>query len=158
MVFQGQTGHCYVGKMNKRDVVISVEEKQTYLHLGIIAANTGYQGGLYKAKKKIFNESEGSGLDLIAWFAQQIGDEELEELYGFRNELLHGVVIVHPNGSIDIFDRQSRKQSYTSEEIRQYASRFYSLRFENRVTMTSSTISGDAQDENLRSHENGGRD
>ena len=54
--------------------------------------------------------------------------------------MLHGSVIVEPDGSIQVFDRkQHTQQRYTADEIRQYASRFYHLRFENRATFTSTT-------------------
>ena len=82
------------------------------------------------------------GGDIGAWFAQQgFTDEELTELYDFRNSLLHGVVIVHRNGSVEIFDKQKGQRIYTADEIRHYAALYYSLRFENRTTLSVSAQS-----------------
>ena len=125
-----------------KNVELTNDESQTYLHLGIIAANAGYGESIYRTRKQIAEgKRDLSGKDLIAWYGQQFTGDELDELYCFRNSLLHGVAMVHPNGDVVIFDRNSSQRTYTSDEIRKYASRFWGLRFENRVTMTVSAYS-----------------
>ena len=123
---------------DNKNINLSQDEAQTYLHLGIIAANTGYSGSIFATREQIARgDRDPCSNDIIAWFAQQgFSDEELKELYRFRNSLLHGVVIVQSNGVVDIFDKKDGQRTYTSDQIRQYASRFYGLRMENRVTVT----------------------
>ena len=78
-----------------RNVNLSQDESQTYLHLGIIAAHTGYGASIFATRQQIANGDRDPSNDLLAWFAQQgFSDEELAELYDFRNSLFHGVVIV----------------------------------------------------------------
>ena len=116
---------------------------QTYIHLGIIAANTGYGEMLYETNQQISHGDRNPVEDVGAWYAERVNDaEDLAELYCFRNNLLHGSVIVERDGSIQIFDRkQQTRRGYTADEIRQYASRFFYLRFENRTTFTGTTYS-----------------
>ena len=98
---------------------------------------------LYETNQQITSGDRNPLEDVGAWFADQVTrTEDLAELHSFRNRLLHGSVIVEPDGSIQIFDRKEQTQRrYTADEIRQYASRFYHLRFENRVTFSSTTWS-----------------
>ena len=121
---------------DNKNVNLSQDEAQTYLHLGIIAANAGYGASIHATRCRVANGDRDPSNDLGAWFAQQFSDEELKELYRFRNSLLHGVVIVQSNGAVDLFDKQDGQRTYTSNQIRQYASRFYSLRMENRTTVS----------------------
>ena len=121
---------------DNKNVNLSQDEAQTYLHLGIIAANAGYGASIHATRCRVANGDRDPSNDLGAWFAQQFSDEELKELYRFRNSLLHGVVIVQSNGAVDLFDKQDGQRTYTSNQIRQYASRFYSLRLENRTTVS----------------------
>lgn len=126
---------------NNKVVNLSPEEAQTYLHLGIIAANSGYRESIFKTRQQIAKGTRDTSntLDLLGWFAQEgFDEEELEELFSFRNALLHSVVIVQSDGSVEIFDKQNGQQTYTAEGIKQYASRFYMLRLENRTTLTVS--------------------
>ena len=114
---------------------------QTYIHLGIIAANTGYEEMLFEINQQIARGERDPVNDVGAWYAERVQDAGvLVGLYSFRNSLLHGSVMVELDGSIQVFDREHRTQrSYTADEIRQYASRFYHLRFENRTTFTGTT-------------------
>ena len=122
-------------------ITLTPVEAQTYIHLGIIAANTGYGEMLYETNQQIASGDRDPVEDEGAWYAERVKDaEDLAELYRFRNSLLHGSVIVELDGSIQVFDRKKNTQwRYTADEIRQYASRFYHLRFENRMTFTSTT-------------------
>ena len=116
-------------------VSLTQEETQTYLHLGIIATCTGRGASIYQARKLIAEGQRDPNSDIGALFAQQgFSDEELSELYGFRNSLLHGFVFVHHDGTVEIFDEQEGKLTYTADQIRQYAGRYYNLRLENHVT------------------------
>ena len=121
-----------------QNVTLTPTKAQTYIHLGIIAGNTGYGEMLYETNQQITSGDRNPLEDMGAWFAEQVTlTEDLAELHSFRNRLLHGSVIVEPDGSIQVFDRREHTQRrYTADEIRQYASRFYHLRFENRVTMS----------------------
>ena len=122
-----------------RNVNLSQDESQTYLHLGIIAANTGYGASIFATRQQIASGNRDPSNDLLAWFAQQgFSDEELAELYDFRNSLFHGVVIVQSNGAVDIFDKQLGQRTYTSDQIKVYAGRFFTLRMENRTTFAVS--------------------
>ena len=124
-----------------QNVSLTPTKAQTYLHLGIIAANTGYGEMLYWQSQQIASGHRNPLEDVGAWFAEQVTrTENLDELHSFRNTLLHGSVIVEPDGAIQVFDRREHTQMrYTADEIRQYASRFYHLRFENRTTFSSET-------------------
>ena len=124
-----------------KNITLTPTETQTYIHLGIIAANTGYREMLFWQNQQVASGDRDPSVDVGAWFAEQVArTEDLSELYSFRNRLLHGSVIVDSDGSIQVFDRKEHTQRrYTADEIRQYASRFYHLRFENRVTLTGTT-------------------
>ena len=124
-----------------QDITLSAVEAQTYIHLGIIAANAGYQGMLFKQNRQIAVGDRNPTEDEGAWYAELVNrSENLAELYSFRNSLLHGSVVVEPDGSVRVFDHEKQAWlDYTADEIRQYASRFYYLRFENRMTFSSST-------------------
>ena len=124
-----------------QDITLSPAEAQTYVHLGIIAANAGYQGMLFKQNRQIADGDRDPTEDVGAWYAKLVDhSEDLDELYRFRNGLLHGSAMVKPDGSVQVFDHKKQTWlDYTADEIRQYASRFYYLRFENRMTFSSST-------------------
>ena len=110
----------------------SQDEAQTYTHLGVIAANAGHGASVYATRQQVANGDRDPILDMRAWFAQQgFDDEELEELYRFRNSLLHGMVTVQSDGTVDIWDKLNGHQTYTPNQISRYASRFYGLRLEN---------------------------
>ena len=127
---------------DSQDATFKPAEYETYFHLGVIAANAGYGAMIYRMRKDIDSgESNPAPGDLMPYFAKQaFSDEDLDELYSFRNKLLHGVVIIKPDGAVQIGD--GKKQdilTYTAEEIREYAGRFYYLRFENRVDTVTVT-------------------
>ena len=125
---------------NMQNIELTQSERQTYLHLGIIAATAGLREGIYKTKRRVQKENPSTGgVDLTGWFAKQFSDEELGYLRLFRHRLFHGFVIVQRDGAVRIFTLHEGELTYTPDEIRQYASRFWSLRFENRVTMTTET-------------------
>ena len=116
---------------DNKNVNLSQDEAQTYLHLGIIAANAGYGASIHATRCRVANGDRDPSNDLGAWFAQQFSDEELKELYRFRNSLLHGMVTVQSDGTVDIWDKLNGHQTYTPNQISRYASRFYGLRLEN---------------------------
>ena len=118
-------------------------EFQTYLHLGIIAANVGYGAMIFSIRREIASGvREHVPGDIMPWFAEHgFNDEDMAELYDFRNSLLHGVVLVEPDGAVQIVDPQKggTQRTYTADEIKQYAIRFFNYRFENRVGLTGTT-------------------
>ena len=124
--------------MEDREVILSPEESQTYLHLGIIAAHAGRGETAYSVRQQIARgERDPESGDLGAFFYDRgFNDEELAELYGFRNSLFHSMVFVKHDGSVNIHDRQKGERTYTAEEIRKYAGRFYQLRLEDRIQGT----------------------
>ena len=117
---------------------LTYEESQAYMYLGIVAANVGVRQSLGKMKKRINSgELNPSSGDLGAWYAENVADEtELLDLQSFRNSVLHSLVIVHPDGSIDVIDDQNGRLTYTLDQLRQWSSRFIMLRPENRITST----------------------
>ena len=124
-------------------VVLSEQEQHTYLHLGIIAANAGYGGAIYRWRQGLSGIGSGDYFvetgDLAGWAALQgYHDGELKELYDFGNSLFHGVATVRPDGALEVFDNQKDHRVYSFDEVRQYASRFFSLRIENRIAVTFS--------------------
>ena len=124
-----------------QEITLAPAEAQTYIHLGIIAANSGYREMLFRQNQQIAAGDRNPTEDVGAWYAESVDrSEDLDELYRFRNGLLHGSAIVKPDGSVQVFDRKKKTRlDYTADEIRQYASRFYYLRFENRMTFSSSS-------------------
>ena len=120
-----------------KTVNIRYEESQAYMYLGIVAANAGMRQIWWGTKKRITSgELDPTSGDLRAWFASNIDETELGKLKSFRDSIFHSGVIVHPDGSIDVQDKKEGQQSYTLEQLRQWALRFAMLRFENRVEIT----------------------
>ncbi len=94
-----------------QNVTLTPTKAQTYIHLGIIAANTGYGEMLYETNQQITSGDRNPLEDMGAWFAEQVTlTDDLAELHSFRNRLLHGSVIVEPDGSIQVFDRREHTQ------------------------------------------------
>ena len=121
-----------------KTINIEYEESQAYMYLGIVAANAGMREALAKTKNRIHSgELDPASGDLHAWFASNIDEAELLKLKSFRESVFHSGVIVHADGSIDVFDRRDGQQSYTLEELKQWSLRFAMLRFENRVETTT---------------------
>ena len=130
--------------VGNRTVHLNPEEAQTYLHLGIIVAHAGHRDIAHNVRQQLARgERDLTGLNIGAWFyGRAFNDEELLELFHFRNSLLHSMTIVSPDGSVKIFDKINGEFTYTSEQIQQYATRFYNLRFDQRVTTTIKVKSG----------------
>ena len=124
--------------MEERNVVLNPEESQTYLHIGIIAAHAGRGEAAYGVRQQIARgERDPESGDLGAFFYDRgFQDEGLAELYSFRNSLLHSMVFVQQDGSVNVHDTQKGERTYTAEEIRKYAGRFYNLRLEDRIKGT----------------------
>ena len=124
--------------MDDREVILSPEESRTYLHLGVIAAHAGRGDTAHGVKQQIVRgERDPESGDLGAFFYDRgFNDEELAELYSFRNSLFHSMVFVKQDGSVNIHDRRKGERTYTAEEIRKYAGRFYHLRLEDRIKGT----------------------
>ncbi len=120
-----------------KSIDLTYEEGQAYMYLGIAAANSGMRQILAKTKNRIDSgELDPHSGDLHAWFADNVDETELLELKSFRESVLHSGVLVHADGSIDVYDRRDGQQGYTLEQLKQWALRFLMLRFENRVEMT----------------------
>ena len=130
--------------MRSKTITLSPAESKTYACLGVIAAGAGLRTGLYKTKKRVEKEevTPNGLLDLTGWFSQQVSYAELSELRDFRNRLFHGAVIVHNDGSVYTYDPETdSSQTLPQDEVEQYAIRFWNIRWENRVTMTTESYS-----------------
>ena len=124
------------------DIDLSYAETQTYLCLGLIAANAGWRDAIYKGRKRISNEGKESESNIGAWFlAQGYTAEELDELYKFRNSLFHGRTIVNSDGSVQIDDPECGGNFCSAEQINGYAARFYNIRPDKRIACTFEVFS-----------------
>ncbi len=110
------------------------------MYLGIVAANTGMRENWARMKKRINSgELDPTSGDLNTWFASNVDETELLELKSFRESVLHSGVLVHANGSIDVYDKREGQQSYTLDQLESlsYTVAFSYMPMEVLMYMTS---------------------
>ena len=114
--------------VNRPEPDMTPEMETTYRNLGIIITCTGNLDELRKGNADL------SAVHSI--------DQELEELISFRNHLVHSTVRVDADGSINVSDplagdenrpckicnNRSLPIQHTKDELRELATRYYSLR------------------------------
>ena len=117
------------------------------MYLGIIVTRAGMVENLRKVRKDVDGgrrsiEKEGR-IDISAFFAVQgFTDEELNELWRFRNRLCHSSCLVNADGSLRIFERRDKSQhDYSPDEIEQYARKWISIDINNRVQISMTVYS-----------------